>query len=598
MCGIAGFVNLTGRLDAEKMLRIVSRMTQSLSHRGPDDSGTWVDTKGRIALGHRRLSVIDLSPAGHQPMRLPTGDALILNGEIYNFLELRKKLENKGAFFHSSSDTEVLLNGLALEEEKFISELDAMFAFAWYNEKKRKLVLARDAFGEKPLYYIATTDHFAFASELQALTHVPGFDASIDTHRIASYLALQYLPAPLTIYKTVKKLLPGHFLRLGAEGDVHIEKYFNFSASASFSALRSLNDLADELEEILDRTIKTRMLADVPLGAFLSGGVDSSTVVAMARKHSSRPIKTFSIGFFDSADSEHENARAMASHLKTEHHDDILNLNTLRLGQHIATVIDEPNGDTSCLPTWALSQLARQSVTVALSGDGGDEFFGGYGRYLTTLDEEHKRGGDPSWDPAAAYYSNRILVFADQTLEKFIGPLPEDTKALLANMRQPLRSTDKPLLQRLRKTDIENYLPGAVLSKVDRISMQHALEVRAPLLGRQVADFAMRMASEDLCTPSFSKRVLKQLAARYIPREWLDRPKMGFGLPVKGWGGKELAGEVHSLLTDTKCRLSEWIDKNRLLRFSQFHNETPVTYQLWAVYILELWLRTHPSRAA
>ncbi len=596
MCGIAGIVNLSGRIAPDVMGQLVKRMADSFAHRGPDDSGVWVDADGFCALSHRRLSIIDLSSGGHQPMiSTASGAAITFNGEIYNYRELCPELASKGHHFRSTSDTEVLLTGLVTEGKNFVHRLDAMFAFGYFNPATKTLLLARDIFGEKPLYYTQTADWFAFASELQALTLLPGFDATIDRHRIATYLALQYLPAPLSIYKHANKLPPGHMLTLTADGRVTTERYFSFSASPSQIGNRSLDDLADELEPILSATIKTRMLSDVPLGAFLSGGVDSSTVVALARQYSQQPIQTFSIGFEDSPDSEHQQARAMAAYLGTDHHDKILRLDALDLGRHISSVLDEPNGDTSCLPTWILSRMTREHVTVALSGDGGDELFGGYGRYLNTMQDAAEHVSDPSWRPSQAYYSNRIMIFADPTLEKFIGPLPEATKNLLADMRAPLERTDKPLLQRLRETDIENYLPNAVLSKVDRMSMQHALEVRAPLLGCQVADFAMRLAADDLCVLGHSKRVLKQLAGRYIPREWLERPKMGFGMPVNGWGGEALAIEVSKLLLNPDCCLAAWVGPERLKRFVQFHLKTPTTYQLWSVFVLELWLRVHPG---
>ncbi len=499
----------------------------------------------------------------------------------------------RGHKFHGCSDTEVLLSGLLAEGTQFIPRLDGMFAFAYVEPGAKRLVLARDIFGEKPLYYAQTADWFAFASELQALTILPGFDAAIDQHRIATYLALQYLPAPLTIYKHAYKLPPGHALTIGRDGQICLERYFRFVASSASLGKRGLDERADELEHIVSATLKTRLLSDVPLGAFLSGGVDSSTVVAMARRYSPHPIKTFSIGFEGSPDSEHVQARAMAAHLGTDHHDKLLQLDALDLGRHIARVLDEPNGDTSCLPTWILSRMTREHVTVALSGDGGDELFGGYGRYTRTLQEARESAGNELWRPSQAYYSDRIMIFSDAALEKFIGPLPELTRELMETLRLPLDRTEKPLLQRLRETDIENYMPGAVLAKVDRMSMQHALEVRAPLLARPIADFAMRLAADDLCTPDHSKRVLKQLAARYIPREWLERPKMGFGMPVRGWGGTALATEVADLLLGSDCRLVAWIQPENLRRFVEYHWQRPHTYQLWAVFVLELWLRNH-----
>lgn len=599
MCGIAGLINLSGRLHKEQLEELTKKMMGSFEYRGPNDWGVWGDPTGTCALSQCRLSIIDLSPTGHQPMvHDATGSAITFNGEIYNYRELRPALTSKGYQFKGASDTEVLLAGLVEHGADYVNALDGMFAFGHYDARTKTLTLARDIFGEKPLYCARTKDWFAFASELHALTILPGFDTRISLDSITTYLALQYLPAPSTIYQSAFKLPPAHTLQLTMDGHEVIKPYFRFKASAQKSGTRSMDDLADELESILVNTIQTRLISDVPLGAFLSGGVDSSTVVALASKLSNSPIKTFSIGFEGSADSEHLMARDMAAHLKTNHLDQVLPLDALALGRHIAEVLDEPNGDTSCLPTWILSKMTRQHVTVALSGDGGDELFGGYGRYLRTLEDAEANASNPEWNVGEAYYSPRILVFGDAAITKFIGHMPDKTASLLTSLRHQLNAPDLPILQRLRETDIQNYMPGAVLPKVDRMSMQHALEVRAPLLGRKVADFAMQMAAEDLCTASQSKKVLKHLAARYIPRTWLDRPKMGFGLPLQGWGGQELAQAVEELLTDGSCCLNKWIDSDAIHRFLNYHRQTPGTYQLWEVFILELWLRSHLHHAA
>jgi len=592
MCGVAGIINLSGRLDRQRLNDLATRMADRLQYRGPDDAGVWVDPTGYCAFSHRRLSVVDLSLGGHQPMiHAATGNAITFNGEIYNYQERRAALQGKGHSFCTASDTEVLLAGLVAEGEKGVDALDGMFAFGYFDAKTKMLTLARDAFGEKPLYYARTADWFAFASELHALTVLPHFDTAIEISSIATYLALQYVPAPLSIYKNANKLPPGHTLTLTPDGKITIERHFHFSALSQETSKRSLDDLADELEHIIGFTVKTRLIADVPLGAFLSGGVDSSTVVAVAMKQLKRPIKTFSIGFTE-GDSEHIEARAVAEHLGAEHYEEILSPEAFDLRYHIPKVLDEPHADSSCMPTWMVSRFARQQVTVALSGDGGDELFGGYDRYqrmMRAIDSSH---------PSAAYEAY-IQLFTVQALEKFIGPLPKDTAERLDRMRAPLDITDKPLLQRLRENDIENYLPGAVLAKVDRMSMQHSLEVRAPLLGRAVADFAARMAADDLCTIDHSKRVLKQLAARHMPREWLDRPKKGFAIPTTAsWGGVKLAAELKTLLTGPECRLAAWIAPERLGRFIDYHMKTPMIWHMWPIFVLEKWLRSHPGTPA
>jgi len=594
MCGIAGLLDLSGRFDRQTMSDLAKRMADSLAHRGPDDAGVWVDPSGFCALSHRRLSIVDLSPGGHEPMIHTSGSAVTFNGEIYNYRALREELIAKGHTFHTESDTEVLLAGLAEEGAHIVNKLDAMFAFAWFDPRRKTLILARDPFGEKPLYYAFTKDWFAFASELQALTLLPDFDAAIDHHRIASYLALQYVPAPLSIYKNAHKLPPGHILSLTAGKSLSIERYFHFSAQPHASKA-SLDQLVDELEDILSTTVRSRLMSDVPLGAFLSSGVDSPTVVALAMRHVKTPIKTFSIGFTDGDDSEHAEARAIAAHLGTDHHEEILSADAFSIRHEIPRILDEPNADSSCMPLWMIARLARRDVTVALSGDGGDELFGGYGRYQAILQQGAAQ--KPGWSAGDAYYSAAIMIFPDASLEKFIGPLPAETKTLLHEMRAPLDRADKDLLHRLRETDVENYLPGAVLAKVDRMSMRHSLEVRAPLLGRRVADFAMRMMAANLCTPDTSKRVLKHLAARYLPRAWLERPKKGFGIPTTAsWGGKIMADEIATLLTGPDCRLAAWFPPENLKRFAAYHKKTPVNAHMWAVFVLEQWLRHHPGR--
>lgn len=599
MCGIAGIINLSGKMSQRELLDLATKMSGSFDYRGPDDWGTWIDPSGYCAFAQRRLSILDLSSAGHQPMiHEKTGAAITFNGEIYNYRELKNDLIAKGHVFQSATDTEVLLAGLIEEGCDFINKIDGMFAFAYFDPRQKKIILSRDIFGEKPLYCARTKDWFAFASELHALTILPDFDARISLDTITTFLALQYVPAPHTIYHGAFKLPPAHTLELTSDGHEIIKPYFKFKASPLQTSNRSLDDLADELEAILQDTIRTRLISDVPLGAFLSGGVDSSTVVALASKQLNTRIKTFSIGFEGSEDSEHLEARAMAEHLGTDHHDQVLPLDAVELGRHIASVLDEPNGDTGCLPTWILSRMTRRHVTVALSGDGGDELFGGYWRYLRTLQDSEANKGNPEWGVGKTYYSPRIMVFGDSAINKFIGHIPDKTADILDMMRKPLDLTDLPIIQRLRETDIQYYMPGAVLPKVDRMSMQHALEVRAPLLGRKVADFAMRMAGDDLCTATETKRVLKQVAARYIPRAWLDRQKKGFGIPLQGWGGDQLYNAVNTLLHDEYCCLKKWIDTPSIERFLAYHQQTPVTYQLWEIYILELWFRSHLHRAA
>ena len=367
MCGIAGFVDLRGRFHAEALRELATRMANTMLHRGPDDGGAWVDPTGYCAFSQRRLSIIDLSPAGHQPMQSSDGRTCItFNGEIYNFNDLRSELESNGRTLRTRTDTEVLLEAIRAYGTETFLKLDGMYAFAFFDEQTSDLILARDPFGEKPLYYTHQNGYFAFASELHALPVLPQFDATIDEEAIAQLFMLQYVHAPRTIYRSAKKLPPGHWLRLSRDGTIRIEQFYKFTPQSGPFEDRSLDDLADELKEILVRSVRRRMISDVPVGAFLSGGVDSSLVVALIARELGHKVKTFSIGFDKAPESEHLFARQMAERLGTDHHDKILAPDILNLATMIGQILDEPNGDSSCLPTYLISEFARRQVTVSL----------------------------------------------------------------------------------------------------------------------------------------------------------------------------------------------------------------------------------------
>jgi asparagine synthase (glutamine-hydrolysing) len=594
MCGISGVLRLSNRVPVERLTDIARCMEEAQVHRGPDDSGIWLSPDRRCALSHRRLSIIDLDRRSRQPMSLGPDGALTFNGEIYNFQELRAELERKGEAFFSQSDTEVLLRGFAREGLSWLDRLDGMFAFGAYDAASGRLTLARDRFGEKPLYYCRTQDLFAFSSELHALTLLPDFDPTIPIERISDFLAFQYVPAPNTIYRSCKKLEPGHSLALETDGSIAIRRYFEFRTSPTASATADSAELAENLEEILVGTIRTRMIADVPLGAFLSGGVDSSTVVALAQKRLNRTVKTFSIGFADSDESEHLEAEAMARHIGSEHSCEIVDDDFVTLGEHIAKVLDEPNADSSCLPTYMLSRMTRRHVTVALSGDGGDEMFGGYGRYVATL-EDRDRDTEGAWDPGRAYFYDRILYFPDHVVERLIKPMPDETARYLGGLRKRLREDGRPLGNALRQIDAETYLPGAVLAKVDRMSMQHSLEVRAPLLGNAVARFAARLGEADCFESGAGKKVLRTVAKNYLPAEWIDRPKKGFGMPMGGWGARRMLNEFSRIVHRGDSRLRDWFGDEMLSSYLAHQKTVPALYQLWTLFILEHWLRHHPA---
>lgn len=596
MCGIAGIILKRGQPGAIDPGAIARRMADLMAHRGPDDAGVWVSPDGRVALSHRRLAIIDLSAAGHQPMTGRSGRThIVFNGEIYNFRDLRARFEAEGVAFRSDSDTEVLLEALERDGAAALNSLDAMFAFAWYDEASGRLMLARDIFGEKPLYYTDNDTCFAFASELSALTEVPGFDDRIDGDTIARFLAYQYVPSPETIYRGARKLPPAHLLMREADGTVATRAHYRFVPDGPAAPARSLSEAADELEAILVRTVRQRLISDVPLGAFLSGGVDSSLVVALAARVLGQPVKTFTIGFAGFAESEHRDAAEVAGLLGTDHREQVLSPDSVGLCEQIGRVLDEPNADSSCLPTFLLSRFTREAVTVALSGDGGDELFGGYGRYMATVDEatEAARLRLPGFSPGAAYWSARLLVFPESELRALAGGVPAALADELATARAALDGDPRPLVHRLREADVRMYMPGAVLAKVDRMSMQWSLEVRAPLLGREVADFASRLAASECVRDGAGKHVLKEVARRYLPSPIIDRPKRGFGLPMGLWGAEALLPAARALLLSGPTCLAAWIPRDQLARYLDRMARDFSAYRVWALLVLEFWLRAH-----
>lgn len=604
MCGIAGLFQPNGRmLHREHLREFAEEMANVIAHRGPDGSGVWVDERARCALSHRRLSIIDTSDAASQPFR--SGDArwqLSFNGEIYNYRDIRARLERQGCRFRSRSDTEVLIEALAFWGPEVIRDLDGMFAFAAFDTQTGKLILARDPFGEKPLYYSwLDRSVLAFASELRSLETLDQFDRMINVDALAEYLSFQYVGAPRSIYQNAAKLMPGTYMIVDPEGNAESVQYFRFQPGVGEPDRRSLPAIADELEDILTRSIKGRLIADVPLGAFLSGGVNSSTVCALIATRLGVPLKTYSIGFAGSPpESEHEVARAFARHIGAEHHEEIISPDVGGFLENYGKLLDEPNADTSCLPTYYLSRFARRHVTVAISGDGGDELFGGYGRYAWMLRERSKRKGQPFlpngyWTPGAHYYGPAILISADDEVEGLLGFIPEGFARHLARRRAEIDEGSGALLAAMRAGDAAHYMPGAVLAKVDRMSMQHSLEVRTPFLNVELARFAERLPEFVLADGEYSKRALREVAYRYLPRDLIDMPKRGFGLPMNAWMRDSLLPMAESLLGGASV-LRDELGAKGVEAFLQRHRDPARfnPYQLWGVVSLELWLRDRP----
>jgi asparagine synthase (glutamine-hydrolysing) len=601
MCGIAGLIDIRQSLGPQRLEKLAGGMGERIAHRGPDDKGVWVAPDGRIALAHRRLSIIDTSAHGRQPMfNIDRTACISFNGEIYNYRELRSQLEARGARFATGTDTEVLIEAIRVYGTDVFRHLDGMYAFCFYDLKEKVIILGRDPFGEKPLYVARFSGLIAFASELSAIEAVPQFAREVDRDSLAQYFAFQYVPAPRTIYKNAQKLPPGHFLKIDAAGAETLGQHFSFNPLENPPSGQSMDQLADELEDILLRCIRRRLMSDVPLGAFLSGGVDSSTVVALVSSVIDHPIKTFCLGSSNSAESEHLYAREMAGKLKNvEHHELLISPDVPKYVQLVGEVVDEPLADSSCMPTYMLSEFARKQVTVLLSGDGGDEMFGGYGRYFGMMRElDAKLAGEANtadWSPSKGYFTWKILLFIENEIQDLFGGVPEETAAYFNSYKSALDSSKLPLISTLRQIDMYNYLPGAVLPKVDRMSMQHGLEVRTPFLSREVAAFAEKLAPASCYAEGQGKLVLKEVGARYLPRELLERKKMGFGVPTHLWGHESCCRKLRTLLLGKRSMLREFVDPAGLERFV-IRQENPNTfsaYQVWTALIAEIWLRSH-----
>ncbi|MEF2146455.1 MAG: asparagine synthase (glutamine-hydrolyzing) [Desulfovibrionaceae bacterium] len=626
MCGIAGLLSGdVGRYGQDA----VKGMTDALAHRGPDDAQTWADEQAGIALGHRRLSILDLSPLGRQPMHSACGRFVtVYNGEIYNFAEIRSELEPLGHAFKGGSDTEVLLAairqwGLCDAVSRFVG----MFAIALWDRQERRLCLVRDRMGIKPLYYGRVGNAFAFASELKALKTLPGFDNPIDRDALCLYFRHNYIPAPYSIYKRIHKLEPGEILTLRhGQIEPELETYWSAREVWTNGALNPFAgnavQAADELERLLLEAVSLRMIADVPLGAFLSGGIDSSTVVALMQARSSRPIKTFSIGFHEKQYNEANHAKDVAAHLGTDHTELYLTpRDLLDVVPIIPHFWDEPFSDSSQIPTYCVSRLARQDVTVSLSGDGGDELFTGYQRYFWMN----------GWNKLS-----RIPLAARKGLRSLLGRLPHGCFNLLGGVGPKIRwrldmlgmtdfmefyrffvshqrhpedivpggsepltaltrqenRLDTDLFRQMMFWDLVSYLPDDILTKVDRASMAVSLEARVPLLDHRVVEFASRLPSALNVRNGQGKCVLRDVLYRHVPQQLVDRPKVGFGVPIEQWLKNELREWCESLLNAERLREQGYLNPDLVRRMwdEYLSGQANWHYYLWDVLMFQSWL--------
>jgi asparagine synthase (glutamine-hydrolysing) len=607
MCGIAGAWRF--RPDASaRAEESVAAILSTIVHRGPDDAGVWRAPGTDLVLGHRRLSIIDLSALGHQPMlSADRRTAVVFNGEIYCFRELRRELEAQGARFASESDTEVLLEGFRRWGDGVVDRLVGMFAFAIWDADRRELFLARDRAGEKPLYYASGAWGFAFSSEIAGLTKIPEVDLGQDPDALAMYLHYQYIPAPMTVYQGIRKLPPASAMRVGP-GGLRTWRYWDPAPLAAGPRLEiSEPEAVAELERLLVQSITGQMIADVPLGAFLSGGIDSTAVVSVMAELSSTQVRTFTIGFDVPSYDESPYALAVARHLGVNHTvEHLTQKDALELIPTIPSMFGEPFSDSSALPTHLVSRVARKHVTVALSGDGGDEAFGGYSRYdeierilmlsnmtwpltpiartlLSRLPGRAGRGGRLLGLDAKEIYRARFSVYntADvQAMTGHVPPLKEFDRAWAAASNRPVR-------QRAMLADLVTYLPESVLTKVDRAAMKVSLETRAPLLDHRVLEFALRLPAQ------FSRRkhLLKQLVYRRVPQALLDRSKMGFGVPLGHWIRADLRDMVMDLLAPARMRAVGIQDYSVVKRTLASHmsGEFDEYVRLWSLMVLSLW---------
>ncbi len=623
MCGIAGFVSRDEHRDSSAANDVLDRMCRVIAHRGPDDQGSLVND--RIALGMRRLSIIDLA-GGHQPMSgCDRATTIVFNGEIYNYRELQRELESRGHRFKTHSDTETIVHAYEEYGAACVEHLRGMFAFAIWDARERELFIARDRVGKKPLYYTITpAGTLIFGSELKSLREHPEFRGDISIEALDAYLTFGYVPDPLTIFRDVHKLAPGSHLTF-KDGRARVEQYWDFPyEKPQENPARSENECLEELRALLDESVRIRMESEVPLGAFLSGGVDSSTVVGLMARHATQPVKTFSIGFHEDSYNELKYARIAAQSFGTDHHEFIVTPDICEIVDELVWHFDEPFADSSAIPTYMVSKLAREHVTVALSGDGGDELFAGYTRYAL----DRRRSGFANLPrlvrqsvmqplgrnlPHGAWGRNYLHNVALDPVDRYIEEVSVFTRLnkpalYTGDFRQQLETCEAT--QRFRDyaahsrandpldpilyLDSKTYLPGDILTKVDRMSMAVSLEARVPLLDHKLIEFVCTripasMKMKGLKTKHIFKRAVRDL----VPAAILDRPKQGFGIPIDRWINEQLRERVRGTLTEPRTMQRGFIEPRyvNLLLDEHERGRRDHATELWALFMLELWQR-------
>jgi asparagine synthase (glutamine-hydrolysing) len=621
MCGIAGIYNF--RTHEPVSSRLIKAMTDTLVHRGPDDEG--VHVSGDVGLGHRRLSIIDLE-GGHQPLANEDNTVwVVFNGEIYNYMDLHDELAGKGHTFTTRSDTEAIVHLYEEEGERCFERLRGMFAIAIWDGRQRKLVLARDRIGKKPLFYFYDGSRLGFASEMKALLKMPNVPRELDLEAISDYFSLLYIPAPKSIFKHIRKVLPGHYLVVSDKGIRDVEYWdINFSETAE----RTEEDWCDKLLDTYREAVRLRLISDVPLGAFLSGGVDSSSVVALMAGLINDPVTTCSIGFDEKEFNELAYARETAARFKTNHHEQMVRPDAVGILEKLVWHYDEPFADSSAIPTYYVSKAAREHVTVALAGDGGDENFAGYRRYYFDRRENLARALLPEsirnpvfaalaglypkadWaprifrgkatfenlacSPIEAYFRS-ISAFRSELKERLLHQDVRrslnryDSLTVLRDYYEKARSTDS--LSRIQYVDIKTYLTDDILVKVDRASMAHSLEVRAPILDHKLMELVATMPSSLKLRGMNGKYIFKKAVKKILPKSVLQRKKMGFAVPVAQWFKNELKEFAHSVIfTRGGDTLLNGSTTKRVWEEHQSGLRDRST-ELWALLMFRLWER-------
>jgi asparagine synthase (glutamine-hydrolysing) len=624
MCGIAGFVSRDEHRDPREARAVLENMCRVISHRGPDDQGTLAND--RVALGMRRLSIIDLA-GGHQPMTgCDVAFTVVFNGEIYNHRELQRELELRGHRFKSRSDTETIIHAYEEYGARCVDQLTGMFAFAIWDARERELFIARDRVGKKPLYYTITPGGtLTFGSELKSLREHPEFRGEICVEALDAYLTFGYVPDPLTIFQDVHKLPPGHHLTF-KDGRARVAQYWDFPyQQPQENPAQSEDDCLEELRALLDEAVRVRLEADVPLGAFLSGGIDSSTVVGLMARHMNQPVKTFSIGFHEDSYNELKYARIAARKFGTDHHEFIVTPEVCDIVEELVWHFDEPFADSSAIPTYMVAKLAREHVKVVLSGDGGDELFAGYTRYAThrrrrgfahlpRLVREKLMQPLGASLPHGAWGRNYIHKVALPSIDRYIEDVSiftrlnkpllytDDLRRQLGNSEPGKRFRDYAAHSRvdgsldpLLYLDSKTYLPGDILTKVDRMTMAVGLEARVPLLDHKLIEFVCtRIPSHMKLRGLETKHILKRTVRDFVPPEILTRPKQGFGVPIDQWLNDKLRDRLRDTLSEPRTTQRGYVDPRyvNLLLDEHARGRRDHATELWTLFVLELWHRT------